>query len=129
MRPALVLKTEFSAAFPFQFRFQLLQSLFLDPGYIAAADTALLGDLPLGEGIFPRKTVAEGDDQLFPFIQVFLHTYPHRLSGILGGKVLQHVVVHPDHIHQGQGSGLPLCVQGVGEGDLPLEFPLGPEVH
>ena len=44
-------------------------------------------------------------------------------------QVFQHVVVHADHIHQGQTAPLPIRVDGVGQRDVPLILLLSPEVH
>ena len=51
------------------------------------------------------------------------------MAGLPGVQVFQHIVVHPNDIHEGQGTALPVTVQAVREGDIPLVFPLTAEVH
>ena len=48
----------------FQGGLQLLQRFFLNAGDIAAADAALLGDFPLGEGMGAAQAVTQADHPL-----------------------------------------------------------------
>lgn len=118
-----------SIQFFLQSGLQLFQGLFFNAADIAPADAALLGDLPLGEGVAAGQSIAQVDHQLLPLLQAVLHALAHRCPGISGGELLQHIVIYPQHIHQGQGVAFPLGVQSVGEGDFSLELFLGAEVH
>ena len=97
--------------------------------YIRPADAALGGDLPLGAGGAAVQAVAQGDDLPLPVGQAGPDALADLDAGVPGVQVLQHGVVHRDHIHKGKGAALPRGLQGVGQGDLPLEFALGAEVH
>lgn len=89
-------------------------------GYIGPADAAPGGHLPLSPGRPVIQTVAQGDDGPLPLVQALPHTPAHLGTGVPGIQVLQHVVVHRDHIHQGQGISIPTVFHGVGQGHLPL---------
>lgn len=105
-------------------------SLTLVPaGYVAAADAALGGDLPLGLGRVVIQAIAADDHPALPVIQAGVHAPAHPAAGVPGVQVLQHGVVHGDHVHQGQRAALTPRLQGVRQGDLPLELPLGAKVH
>ena len=105
-------------------------SLTLVPaGYIAPRDPAPGGDLPLGLGRLAVQAVALDDDPPLPLGEALLHISADLKAGVPGVQVLQHVIVHAQHVHQGQGVPLPVRVQGVRQGDLPLELPLGAEIH
>ena len=67
------------------------------------------------------QPVPAHDDQLLPVGQTALHHVPHLLTGVPGVQVLQHGVLHPDDVHQGQGAPLVLLVQGVVQGHLPRQ--------
>ena len=98
-------------------------------GYIGPADAAGGGDLTLGAGNLPVQTVAEGDDLRLPLGQTAVHAAADLGAGVLGIQILQHVVVHADDVHQGEGVAVPVGVDGVGQGHIPLVFPLASEVH
>ena len=98
-------------------------------GYIGPADAALGGDLPLGAGSAAVQALAQGDDLPLSVRQAGPDTLADLDAGVPGVQVLQHGVVHRDHVHKGQGAPLPRGLQGVGQGDLPLELALGAEVH
>lgn len=69
-------------------------------GYIAPRDPAPGGDLSLGHGAVIVQPVAQGDDHPLSVIQAACHTAPHPGAGIPGIQFLQHVVIHPDGIHE-----------------------------
>lgn len=105
-------------------------SLTLVPaGYIGPADTTLTSDFPLGAGRFVIQTVAHGDDHPLPGRQAGMDTLPDLDAGISSIQVLQHVVVHRNHIHKRQRPSIPRRLQSLCEGYLPLKLPLGPEMH
>lgn len=87
------------------------------------------GNLPLGERWLAIQAVPQGDDPGLPFGETLSHTPADLGAGVPGVQILQHVVFHADDIHQGEGAAVPVAVQGVREGDLSLELPLGAEVH
>lgn len=98
-------------------------------GYIRAADAALARNLPLGAGRPVIQTIAHGDNHPFPGGETGLDTPSHLYTGIPGVQVLQHMVVHRDHIHQGQRPPIPRRLQRIGQRDLTLELPLRTEIH
>lgn len=105
-------------------------SLTLVPArYIAPADAALCGDLPLGLGRVVVQSIAADNDPALPVIQTGIHAAAHPPAGIPGVQVLQHGVVHSDDIHQRQRAPLPRRLQGVRQRDLPLQLPLRPKMH
>ena len=109
--------------------FELLERFFLNARYIGPADAAAGGDLPLCSGRAVIQAVAQGDDGPLPIGQAGGHAVPYLAAGVPGVQVLQHGVVHGDHVHQGQRAALTPRLQGVRQGDLPLELPLGAKVH
>ena len=108
----------------FRASFTLAASLYIGP-----ADAAAGGDLPLCSGRAVIQAVAQGDDGPLPGVEALPHTLPHSPARIPGIQILEHVVIHSNDIHQGQGIAVPAVFHGVGQGDLPLEFLLRPEVH
>ena len=98
-------------------------------GYIGAADAALGCNLPLRQGWVIAQTVAQNDDLFLPRGQALLHTLPHLLAGIPGIQLLQHIVIHRDHVHQRQGPALPCRLQRIRQRHFSLQLPLGPEIH
>lgn len=110
-------------------RLELLQRLFLNPGYIGPADAALSRNLPLGAGRPVVQAVAHGNDHPFSRSQAGLDALAYLYAGIPGIQVLQHVVVHGNHVHQGQRPPVPRRLQGIGQRHLALELALRPEIH
>lgn len=108
----------------FRVSFTLAASLYIGP-----ADPALSGDFPLGMGSLAAETVAEHDDFSLPGGQAGLDALPHFFTGVPGVQFLQHVVIHRDHIHQGERVPVAARLQRIREGDLSLQLLLGPEVH
>ena len=98
-------------------------------GYIGPADTAPGSHLPLRPWRLVIQSVAQGDDGPLPGVEALPHTLPHSPARIPGIQILEHVVIHSNDIHQGQGIAVPAVFHGIGQGDLPLEFLLRPEVH
>ena len=74
--------------------------------YIGPADAALGGDLPLGTGRAAVQAVAQGDDLPLPVSQAGPDALAYLDAGVPGVQILQHGVVHRDHVHQGQGASL-----------------------
>lgn len=99
------------------------------PRYIAAADGALGGDLPLGQGGLAIQAVAQGDDHGLPVREAARHGGTDLFAGLLDVQVLQHSVVHPDHVHEGQVVALGVVIQRVGQRHLPLKLAPGAEIH
>lgn len=97
--------------------------------YIGAGDAALGRDLPLGQGRAGIQAIPEGDDHGLPLVQASLDAPAHLGAGVTGIQLLQHIVVHADGVHQRQGVAVPIPVNGIRQGDLPLQLPLGAEVH
>ena len=98
-------------------------------GYIRPGDAALGGDFPLGQGWAGVEPVSQGDHHGLPLVQALGHAPAHLGTGIPGIQFLQHIVVHADGVQKGQGVPIPVPVDGVGQGHLTLELPLGAEVH
>ncbi len=98
-------------------------------GYIAPADAAALGDLALGQGRLAAQAVAQGDDLGLPGRQAPAHRPAHPAAGLLEVQILQHGVVHPDHVHEGEVVAVAVVLQRVGQGHLPLELAAASKVH
>lgn len=92
---------------------ELLQSPLFDAGYIGPGDPAQRGDLPLGQRLTVIQAVAQANDLGLPGGQARLHAAADLTAGIPQIQLLQHIVVHADHVHQGQGAALPLLIQAV----------------
>ena len=97
--------------------------------YIGAADAALCGHLPLGQGMTVGQPVAHPDDHCLPLIQTFFHAGPDLRTGVPGIQLLQHIVIHPDGIQNGERIAITVPIQRVRQGDLPLQLALGTKVH
>lgn len=98
-------------------------------GYITPRNSAQRGNLPLGQRLAAVQPVAQPDDVRLPLAQTAVHAPAHLGAGVPDVQLLQHVVVHADHVHQGQRIALSIGVQAVGQGNLPLQFPLGAKIH
>ena len=97
--------------------------------YIAAGDAEGGGDLPLRQGDGAPQAVPQADDLGLPVRQALIHQPSEPQGAVPVVEVLQHGVVHAHHVHQLQGVALLVRLDGVGEGDLPLELFLAAEVH
>ena len=97
--------------------------------YIGPGDAEGGGDFPLGQGDGAPQPVPQADDLGLPGGQALVHQAAEPEGRVPVVKVLQHGVVHPHHVHQLQGVALLVRLDGVGEGDLPLELFLAAEVH
>ena len=98
-------------------------------GYIGPADAAAGGHLPLGAGREAVQAVALGDDVPLSPVQALPHAPAHLGAGLPGVQLLQHVVIHADHVHERQGVAVAVGIQGVGQGHLGGQLPPGAEVH
>lgn len=98
-------------------------------GYIAPGDAEGGGDLPLGQGHGAPQAVAEADDLGLPGGEALLDqpVEPEGVVPVL--EVLQHGIVHAYDVHKLKGVAVLVSVDGFGEGDLPLELLLAPEIH
>lgn len=110
-------------------RLELFQGFFFNARHIGPADTALTGNFPLGAGSPVIQTITHGDDHPLPGRQTGLDALAHLDTGVPGVQLLQHVVIHRDHVHEGQRPPIPRRLQGLGEGHLPLELALRSKVH
>ena len=89
-------------------------SLTLVPaGYIGARYSALGGDLPLGSGWLVIQAVSHGDNHTLPLVQAARHAGAHLDAGIPCIQLLQHIVIHADHIHQGEGVSIGIRINGI----------------
>lgn len=105
-------------------------SLTLVPaGYIGPGDAAPGGNFPLGQRVLAAQAVAQPDDHGLPLIQAVLHALAYPDAGLPGIQIVQHVVVHTDDVHQGEGAPVPVRLQRVRQGHLPLELFPAAEVH
>lgn len=98
-------------------------------GYIAPGNPAQRRDLPLGEGSLATQAIAQTDDVGLPFGKASIYASAHLGTGIPQIQLLQHVVIDPNHINEGEGTVFSITVQGVGEGQLTLELALGSKIH
>ena len=98
-------------------------------GYIAPGDAEGGGNLPLGQRYGAPQAVAEADNFRLPGGKALPHQLVEPQGVVPVMEVLQHGVVYADDIHQLEGVSVLVRVNGVGKGDLPLEFFLSAEVH
>ena len=98
-------------------------------GYIGPGDAETGGDLPLGQGHRAAQAVPQADDLRLPGGKAFPYQLPQTQSAVPVVEIFQHGVVHPYHVHQLQGVALFVCINGVGQGDLPLQFLLTAKIH
>ena len=98
-------------------------------GHIASGDTEGGGDFSLGEGDSSPQTVAQADDFRLPGGEALPDQLVEPQGVVPVVEVLQHGVVHAYDVHELEGVSVLVGVDGVGEGDLPLELLLAPEVH
>ena len=98
-------------------------------GHIAPGDAEGGGDLPLGQGYGAAQAVAKPDDFRLPGGEALLDQLVKPQGVVPVVEVLQHGVVHPHDVHELEGVSVLVGVDGVGEGHLPLELFLTPEVH
>ena len=94
-----------------------------------AGDAVLRGQLPLGLGLAAPQAVAPLDDVRLPLRQALPHQPAQAPVGVPGVQVLQHGVLHPHHVQQEEALPVLVRLQRVRQGHLPLQLPLGAEVH
>ena len=87
------------------------------------------GNLPLRFGRLVIQPIPHGDDHLLPVAETPLHILPDLDTGISCVQILQHVVVHTDHVHEREGVSVAVAVQRVRKGHLSLQLLLGSEMH
>lgn len=105
-------------------------SLTLVPArYIAAADAEGGGDLPLGQWDRAAEAVAQADDLSLPGGEHIPHKAAELPGALLLVEILQQGILRAHDVNELQGVALPVRLNGVREGHLPLELSLGPEVH
>ena len=105
-------------------------SLTLGPaGDIAAADTEGCGDLPLGQWDRAAEAIAQADDLSLPGSEHLPHQAAELPGALLLVEILQQGILRAHDVTELQGVALPVRLNGVRKGHLPLELPLGPEVH
>ena len=97
--------------------------------YIAAADAVYRRHLPLGLGRMPLQPVPPPDDVRLPLRQAVPHQTPQQQLLLPILQIRQHGVIGPHHVQQIQRAPLLIRVDGVGQGHLPLQLPLGAEMH
>ena len=77
----------------------------------------------------PLQAVAAADDIRLTLRQPLRHQPPHQYAVILVLQVLQHGVTLSHHVANGQVAAVAVSLNGIAEGHLPLQLPLGAEVH
>ena len=87
------------------------------------------GHLTLGLGHAAVQTVAAADDVGLPGRQQLRHQTANQQAVLLVLQLVQHGVLLTHHVTEAQGVAVRAGVQGLVEGDLALELPLGAEVH
>lgn len=85
-------------------------------GNIGAGNAAKRCDLPLGEGRAVVQAVAQADDVGLPSAEAGFYAPAHLGAGVPQIQILQHIVIHPDYVDQGQRAVLSVAVQRVREG-------------
>ena len=101
---------------------QLLQGPFFDAGYIAPGDPKRGGDLPLGQRHSAAQAVAQTDDLCLPAGQTLPQQGVEPQGVVTVVEIFQHGVIYAYHVDQLQGVALLVVLDGVRQGDLPLEF-------
>ena len=87
------------------------------------------GHLTLGLGHAAVQTVAAADDVGLPGRQQLRHQTANQQAVLLVLQLVQHGVLLTHHVTEAQGVAVRAGVQGLVEGDLALELPLGAKVH
>ena len=112
-----------------QLRPQFFQRLFFNARYIASGDSKERGYFPLGQGKRSPKTIAQADDLRFPGAESLFDQPAQKKGAVPVMEILQHGVIHTDHIQQLQCIAVLISFDGVGEGNLVLLFSGCAEVH
>ena len=108
----------------FRASFTLSASQYIGPGNPEGG-----GDFPLGQGDGAAQPVPQADDLRLPGGQTFPDELMEPERAVPVVDIVQHGVVHAHHVHQLEGVALLVCLNGVRQGDLPLELFLAAEVH
>ena len=83
-------------------------SLTLVPaGYIAAADAALHGDLPLCQRLAVAQPVAQQNDALLARGQAGVYGGMEPAVDLFFGQLLEQILLRADHVHQRQRVAVP----------------------
>ena len=98
-------------------------------GDIAAADAVCGGHLALGLGRVAVQAVAAADHVGLPVRQALPYQPPDQPLILPTLQVLLHGVVGPHHVLQIQGVAGLIRLDGLRQRHLPLQLPLGAEVH
>jgi len=97
--------------------------------YIAAADAAVCGDLPLGERFGCIQPIAQTDHPRLSGRQVLLDAGPQMGTGLHHVNLFKLIVVLREHIQNGKIAPLPIRIQRIGQGQIPRRLALTAEVH
>lgn len=108
---------------------QILQGLFLNAGYITAADSQFFGDLPLGEGSIAPQPIAQGDDNALAGGQNFVDILVQLLGFQTAVHQVDDVAVIGQRIHQRQRVSAAVGLDGLIQRDILRALFSGPENH
>ncbi len=108
---------------------QLEQGLLLQAGDVGAGDVVGGGHLALGLGQTAIQTITAANDVGLPGRQQLRHQAADQQAVFLVLQLVQHGVLLAHHVAETQGVAVRAGVQGLVEGDLPLELSLGAEIH
>ena len=97
--------------------------------YIAAADAALSGCLPLPAGRLSAQTIAQDDHLPLLVSQHAVHRPADLLYHFPVAHPFQKILLIADHIHQRQRRPVVARFYVIGKGHILAGLPLGPEIH
>lgn len=99
---------------------QLVQGALFDTGHIAARDPILLRQFPLGARRFSAKAIALTNDVRLPLGQALVHQLTYPDMALAGIQIIQHRILHTNHVHQKQVIAVLISLQRLGKGNLSL---------
>ena len=105
------------------------QGLFLDARDVAAADAALLRDLPLCQRRAAAQSVAQGDDRLFARRQDLLHDGAQLAVQLACAEILKKILLRADRVHEGQCTAVPPGLDAVRERNILRALSLRTKIH
>ena len=105
------------------------QGLFLDARDVAAADAALLRDLPLCQRRAAAQAVAQGDDRLFARRKDLFHDGAQLAVQLACAEILEKILLRADRVHEGQRAAVPPGLDAVRERNILRALSLRTKIH
>ena len=98
-------------------------------GHIGAGDAAQRRDFPLGQRRLAAQTISQADNLCLPPSEAGVDASAYFGAGVPQVQFLQHVVIHPNHINEREGTIFAVAIQGIRQGQFTLELALRAEIH